>query len=433
MKTFETLLTAKQVLLYENNTFVAKENQAIGVNQGSIVYVGHHSPDLKSEQTFEFKEHLLLPGLVNAHTHLPMSLFRGLADNLPLMEWLENYIFPLEAKLVDEEFIKIGTELSLVELIRSGVTTFVDMYFFNKVIAQALDQSGLRGCVGVGIPSPEKMDWKQTITQLRKEYKSHPRVSIVLAPHAPYTLSSDQLQEIGDFSKENDIPLTIHVSESEWEQGEIQKKYGKTPVQYLHDLNITGSKSLFVHCVHVNDKDLKIMSQTKTAFCYSPESNMKLFNGIAPVTEALKQGVTVSLGTDGSASNNDLNLFQEMSTGVKLQALRYGDNSLTAQDMFKLVTIDGAQAVGLGEKIGILEKGRRADIIAVNLNQPQFHPPHNLVSHLVYSAKGSEVDFVMCEGQVIMENREIKTLDEARIYKDSLKIGQKIQNFVKKG
>ncbi len=433
MKNFDTLLFPKKILLYKNQKFVVEENQAVGITDGRISFVGESSSHLQANKIFKFEHHLLSPGLINTHTHLPMSLFRGLADNLPLKTWLEDYIFPLEAGLVDKDFIMTGTKLSAIELIKSGVTTFFDMYFYSEVMAKVLEDVGLRGFVGVGVPSVEKnwKNWKQKTLDLKKKYKNHPRIDIAIAPHAPYTLSSEMLSEIGDFSKTESIDLTIHVSESEWEQQEIQKKYGKTPVQYLHDLNVTGEKSLFVHCVHVDNKDLEIMSKTQTSFSYNPESNMKLSNGIAPIREALKKNVIVGLGTDSAASNNDLNLFQEMDTGIKLQSLKYGDQSLTAQEMFQMATIEGAKAIGLEKEIGTIEEGKRADIIAIDFEQAQFYPAHNLISHLVYSTQGSEVSFVMCEGQVLMDNNKLQTLEEKEVYKKSASFEKKIKDFLK--
>ena len=256
-------------------------------------------------------------------------------------------------------------------------------------------------------------------------------MDIGLAPHAPYSVDTKTLLEIGEFSKSENLPLVIHVSESQWEQEEIRKKYNKTPVQHLHALGVTGDRSLFVHCVQVNETDLEIMAQTKTSFSYNPGSNMKLSNGIAPVNLALEKGVVVGLGTDGSASNNNLNFFEEMGTGAKLQAVKYGDKSLTAQEMFKVASMGGAKAMGLEKEIGSIEVGKRADIIALDLNQVSFHPFYNPISNIVYTALGNEVSFVMCEGRVLMENYQLRTLDEQRIFKQSKLFADKVKDFLK--
>ena len=433
MKEYDSLLTCSKILLYKEKSFVMEEDKAIGITQGRIAYIGEVSPELKAKQVYHFKNHLISPGLVNTHTHLPMSLFRGLADNLSLKVWLEDYIFPLEGGLVKEDFVRIGTKLALIELIRSGATCCYDMYFYNQAIAETLDESGFRGLVGVGVPSVEKdwREWKRKTKELQNQFKDHPRLDIGIAPHAPYTLETEILLDIGESSKSENWPLVIHVSESVWEQEEIQKKYGKTPVQHLHDLKVTGENSLFVHCVHVNEKDLELMAKTKTSFSYNPESNMKLSNGIAPVGKALEKSVVVGLGTDGSASNNNLNLFEEMGTGAKLQALKYGDQSLTANQMLQMATIEGAKAIGLDKTIGSLEIGKKADIIALDLKHPSFHPFYNPISNMVYTALGNEVSFVMCEGKVLMENYQLKTLDEQKVLKESELFAEKVKDFLK--
>ena len=429
---YESFLLCDKILIYKNHKFVLESAKAIGIKGGKIAYVGEISPHLKSKHTYHLKNHLVCPGLINTHCHLAMSLFRGLADNLPLVNWLEDYIFPLEKNLVKEDFVKTGTELSLIELIRSGVTCCYDMYFYNQAVAEALDQSGLRGVVGVGVPSVEQdwKEWKKKTLTLKADLKNHPRVNVALAPHAPYTVEPHMLSEMGETSKSEDIPLVIHVSESEWEQEEIKKRYNKTPVEHLHSLKVTGKRSLFVHCVQVNEQDLEIMAETHTSLSHNPESNMKLSCGIAPINLALEKGVTVGLGTDGSASNNNLNLFEEMGTGAKLHALKYGDKSLTAEQMFKMASIEGAKAMGLEQQIGSIEVGKRADIIALDLNHASFHPFYNPISNIVYSASGNEVSFVMCEGTILMENYELKTLDEEKIFKQSESFANKVKDFL---
>ena len=432
MTLYDSLLFCEKILLYKKNEFVLETNKAIGVLDGRISYLGDPLEDLQSKNKYHFKHHLLCPGFVNTHTHLPMSLFRGLADNLSLKVWLEDYIFPLEKGLVKEDFVKTGTELSLIELIRSGVTSCYDMYFYNKIIAETLEKSGLRGIVGLGVPSVEKdwKEWKKKTLDLHNHFKNHDRIDIAIAPHAPYTVDSKSLSEMGNFSKTENLPLVIHVSESPWEQEEIKKRYSKTPVQYLHDLNVTGEQSLFIHCVQVCSEDLEIMAKTKTSLSYNPESNMKLSNGIAPISLALEKGVVVGLGTDGSASNNNLNFFEEMGTGAKLQALKYGDQSITAQQMFKMATIEGAKAIGLDKDIGSIEEGKKADIIALDLNKASFHPFYEPISNIVYTSLGNEVCFVMCEGKVLMENYELKSLDEEKIFKQSHLFANQVKDFL---
>ena len=433
MKEFDVLVLAKKTLIYKNNKFFAEDNKAVGIKDGRIVFVGDKDSTLKAKKTYHLKHHLLSPGLINTHTHLPMSLFKSLVDNTSLKDWLENYIFPLEAQLVNENFIQTGTQLAALELIQRGTTTFADMYFYNKVMAQVLDQSGLRGIVGVGIPSVETdwKDWKNKILKLKEEYKDHKKISFGLAPHAPYTVSPEDLKAIGEFSKKEKVPIFIHVSETSLEKEEILKKYGKTPVQHLHDLGVTGQQSLFVHSVHLDKKDIEILAKTGTSVAYNPESNMKLCSGICPVVDLLDAGISVGLGTDGSGSNNNLNLIEEMDTGVKLQALKYDVNHFKAMDAFKMATIKGAQALGLEKEIGTIEEGKWADIIAFDIDRTEFVPSYNFIAQIVYSANGSEVDFTMVGGDVLMENGEVKSLDKKKIHKEAFEYGKKIQSFVK--
>lgn len=431
---FDSLLLPDQTLVYERGRFEPKPGLAVGVRGGRIAFLGPASPELQAKAVYKLERRLLCPGLINTHTHLPMSLFRGLADDLPLMSWLENYIFPLERGFLTEESASFGARLSALELVRSGTTCFFDMYFYNQALAKAMHESGLRGFAGLGFPSVEKdsADWKRKTLRLRDICKDYGKISAALAPHAPYSVPPKTLSEIAALSKEENIPLAIHVSESAWEQEEIKKKYGASPVRHLHRLGATGPGSLFAHCVYADEGDLEIMAGTETSLSYNPESNMKIRNGIAPIAEALSKGVAVGLGTDGAASNNNLNLFGEMDTGAKLQALKYGDKSPTAMDMFKMATIGAARAIGLESEIGSIEKGKQADFMAVRLDTPAFSPPHNLISSLVYAASGSETDFVMCGGEVLMERGGLKTLDEEKILRESALWGEKIQTFLKK-
>ena len=433
---FDTLILPKKILIYKNNNFVVEDNKAVGIKDGKIVFVGDSDSSLKekAKKVYKLDHHLLSPGLVNAHTHIPMSLFKGLVDNSPLKEWLEDYIFPLEGKLVNEEFIRVGTNLAALELIKGGVTTFADMYFYNDVMAQSLDKAGLRGFIGVGIPSVEKdwKEWKNKILKLNEKYKDHVKLSFCLAPHACYTVSTEDLKEIGEFSKKHKTPILIHVSESIWEKEDTIKKHNKTPVQYLHDLGVTGPLSLFVHSVYLTPEDIKILKETKTSVAYNPESNMKVCAGICPVPELLEAGIPVGIGTDGSGSNNNLSLIGELDTGAKLQALKYGPERLTTMDIFKMATITGAKALGLEKEVGTIESGKWADLIAFDINQTEFLPPYNLISQIIYSAKGNEVDFTMVGGDVLMENGEVKSLNQNNIHKEAIEYGEKIQNFLEK-
>ena len=305
---YDSLLYCGKILLYKNNEFVCEDNKCLAVKEGVIAYLGEPKEGLRAKKIYRMEQSLISPGFVNTHTHLPMSLFRGLADNLSLQVWLEKYIFPLEKNMLTEDFVRAGVKLALIELIQSGVTSCCDMYFYNQAIAETIDKAGLRAYVGLGIPSVEKDGnrWREKSLDLKAQFEKNPRIKIALAPHAPYTLPPEVLSDLADFADKEDFFISIHASESLWEQEEIYKKYKKSPIQHLHDLSLTGKNSLFVHCVHANEEDLNIMSKSQTALSYNPESNMKIGNGIAPIGMALKKGIRVGLGTDGSASNNNL-------------------------------------------------------------------------------------------------------------------------------
>ena len=434
MSKYDTLFLCDHILLHQDGLPIIKREQALAVKEGRIAYIGPLLKKMKdqAEKTHLLKNHLVAPGFVNTHTHLPMSLFRGLADNLPLKTWLEDYIFPLEGAVLNEDFIKTGCALSLIELIQSGVTTVCDMYFYNQALGGALEESGLRGIVGLGVPSPEKGPWQKKIQALEERFKGSARIFPALAPHSPYTLKPQDLKAVGQWAQDQKLPLIIHAAESLWERDEIQKKYGQSPIRFLHDLGLTGRRSLFVHCVYANERDLEIMAQTRTSFSYNPSSNMKLGNGMAPIKTALDKGVAVGLGTDGSASNNNLNFFKEMAVGAKLQALKEGDRSLTARQMVNMATLEGAKALGLDHEIGSLEEGKKADIMAIDLSQTAFQPLYDPLSSMVYSALGHEVSFVMCEGKTLMENRELKTLNQEKIFYEAKGFAAQAQDFLKK-
>ena len=438
MDPMDSLLICSKILLTsKDEKLTIASDKMLGVRGGKIQFIQDipsNLDQLKAKNIYRFEDHLVCPGFVNSHSHLPMSLFRGLADEQSLNVWLKDFIFPLEQEKIDESSVRTGTALSLLELIRSGITTCFDMYFYNEAIADTLEESGLRGLVGVGFPSPEKdsQQWRQKSLRLKEKFKSQSRISIGIAPHAPYTVDGRQLREMAEFSQTEDLALCIHVSETEWEQREIRQKHGTSPVKWLHSLKVTGKRSLFVHCVHIDEEDMDIMAETKTSLSYNPSSNMKLGSGIAPIAIALKKGIGLSLGTDGSASNNSLNFFKEMGLGAKLQALKYGPGVVNAQDMLKMATIGGARALGLEKEIGSLEPGKRADIIALALKSPALYPPYNLMSHLVYSSLGQELCFVMCEGKVLMEKGEIKSLEEERILKECALFAQRTKDFLSK-
>ncbi len=427
-KEFSHLIFCKYLLSMQTKEAQIEKNQIILVDENKIHSVGPaEQPWPKAKEVIHLKNHMVCPGLINTHTHLPMTLFRSIGDHLTLKDWLEKVIFPLEKKMINPEFIRVGTELALLELIKNGITTVCDMYFHTPIMAEVFESYGLRGVLAVDMLSSFS-DWKKDLDDLCNKYQGkNQTIYPAIACHAPYTCSPDLLKLAGEVARERELPLTIHVAETEWEISEIKKRYGKTPVAHLKDCGVIGPHSLFVHCVHITEEDMDIMAKTHTSLSYNPESNMKLGSGIAPILRAMEKGITVGLGTDGSASNNDLNLFTEMDTGAKLQKLKNPDKVVSPKDIFSMTTSSAGKALGLSHLIGKIQSGFFADIIALDLNHPHLYPKNDLLNHLVYSATGREVDFMMCHGKVIMKKAEIQGVDMFKVYSEVEKIREKIK------
>lgn len=460
-KEFSKIILCEYLLSMQTEEARIEKNQMIVVDEHKIHSVGP-VPELlpKAKEIIRLNNHLVCPGLINTHTHLPMTLFRGIGDHLTLKDWLEKVIFPLEKKMINPDFIRVGTELALLELIKSGITTVCDMYFHTPTMAEVFESYGLRGVLAVDMLSSFS-DWKKDLDNLCDKYPvktsthndtahsnrvdsgnnkpnsenseedeaRNTRIYPAIACHAPYTCPPELLKLSAEEARKRNIPITIHVAETQWEILEIKKRYGKTPVAHLKDCGIFGPHCLFVHCTHINDQDMDFMAETNTPISYNPESNMKLSSGIAPILRAMEKGIVVGLGTDGSASNNNLNLFTEMDTGAKLQKLNNPEKTVSAKDIFSMTTSSAAKAINLSHSIGRIQPGFFADIIALDLNHPHLYPRNDLLNHLVYSATGREVDFMMCHGKVLMKNAEIQGVDVFRVYATTEMIKNKIQQM----
>ncbi|MBA3030194.1 MAG: amidohydrolase [Desulfobacteraceae bacterium] len=394
------------------------ENGMIGIKKDRIAHVGRivEGPG-QALKVIDAKGGIILPGLVNAHTHAAMSLFRGLADDLPLMDWLNHYIFPAEAKM-DADFVYTGTLLACAEMILSGTTTFCDMYLFEDETAKAAKQAGMRCLAGevlYDFPSPNygsiENGFKYT-RHLIDKWKNDPLISIAVEPHSPYTCSPELLQRASELAMAHNIPLVIHMAETRHEISEIREKYGRSPFAHLDHLGVLGPHVIADHCVFVDEKEMDLMARNRVKVVHNPESNMKLASGIAPIPALMKKGITVALGTDGCASNNDLDLFSEMDTAAKLHKIAAMDPTvMDARSVLKMATLNGAKALGMEKITGSLEIGKKADVIVVNTNKPHLTPLYNPFSHLVYAAKGSDVVHSIINGRVVMENRTLLTLD----------------------
>ncbi|MDQ3711096.1 MAG: amidohydrolase [Acidobacteriota bacterium] len=414
------------------------ENGAIAVRKDEIVAVGtvaEITQKFSSSQTIDARGKVVIPGLINAHTHIPMTLFRGIADDLDLQEWLQKYIFPAEAKNVTEDFVRVGTRLGLAEMIRGGTTTYCDMYYFEDAIADETFKAGVRGVLGetiIRFPVADNKTPEDALVYAERffnKWKNNALIVPALAPHAPYTLSTEQLQAVKKLSDKLSAPILIHIAETQTEVGEIKKQYGARPVEYLESIGFLNNRVIAAHTVHINAGEIDILKKHAVGSAHNPQSNMKLASGVAPVPQMLLKDLAVGLGTDGAASNNDLDMWEEMDTAAKLHKIITGDPKvLTAQQAFEMATIRGARALHLEKIIGSIEAGKRADIVIVdfdNLNQTPFY---NVYSHLVYATKASDVRTVIINGKIVMLNKRLLTLDENVIKKDANAYRQKIIN-----
>ena len=372
---------------------------------------------------------LIMPGLVNVHTHAAMALFRGLADDLPLMQWLQEYIFPKEATLTGEVVYQ-ATLLSLCEMIKSGTTSFCDMYLFADDVARAVELSGMRAWLGevlYDFPSPNYGELENgfAYTQaLLERYCNHPLITVTIDPHAVYTCAPDLLIRLGVLAREQGALYVIHLAENEEEVRTCLERYGRTPVAHLEALGLLGPQVVAAHCVMLSEAEIALLAARGVKVAHCPESNLKLASGIAPVVQMLAAGIVVGIGTDGSASNNNVDMFGEMNTAAKIHKVdRMDPTAMSAATTLHTATLGGAAVLGADGYIGSLEAGKKADCIVLDLNQPHLTPIYHPVSHLVYAARGSDVIHSVINGRVVMRDRQLLTLDEAAIFTRIREIG----------
>lgn len=391
----------------------------IAIEEGVIVSIGEMPAGFSPDKIIDGKAHLAMPGLINAHTHMAMSLLRNYADDLPLMEWLNDKIWPVEGHL-NTEAVYAGTLLSLIELIRSGVTTYRDMYFYMGEVAKATEVVGLRAVLGLGMVGITDPDQK-LISQTREFYQNwhlscDGRIRVEVAPHAPYTCPDDYLKAAFELSKSLETTMHIHLSESLSEVKGSYDSLGVSPVKHLEDLGVLNNRVSAAHCVHIDQKDIEILKRHGVSVLYNPSSNLKLGNGFAPIAKLMEAGVNVAIGTDGSASNNNLNLFEELHLAALVNKGITGDpTALPAYQVLEIATINGAKALGIDHLVGTLEVGKRADLIMIDLEKPHLIPHHDLVSAVVYSAAATDVRHVICDGVVLMEDYQLTLIDEKKV------------------
>lgn len=409
---------------------------AIAVSNGRIVGIG---PRAELERAYTSRERVdatgkvITPGLINGHTHIPMVLFRGLADDLDLQEWLTKYIFPAEAKNVTEEFVRVGTRLGLAEMIRGGTTTYCDMYYFEDAIADETAKAGVRGVLGetvIDFPVADNKTNAEAMAYVEKyvaRWKGHDLIIPAIAPHAPYTVSEQHLKAVRAFSDRTGAPIVTHISETKREVEDSVKDKGASPVAYLDRIGFLNNRVIAAHVVWPQGSDIAILKRHGVGVIHNPQSNMKLASGVAPVPKMMAENLLVGLGTDGAASNNDLNMWEEMDTVAKLHKVFSGDPKvISAQQAFELATIRGAHALHLEKEIGSLENGKRADILIINRDTLNQIPLYNVYSDLVYATKASDVETVIINGRLVMRNRRLLTLNEDAVKTDARALRDKI-------
>jgi 5-methylthioadenosine/S-adenosylhomocysteine deaminase len=380
-----------------------------------------------------------MPGFVNCHTHAAMTCFRGIADDLEMMDWLNNYIFPDEVKNVNKELAYWGSLLATAEMIKSGTTTFCDMYIFEDETARAAKTAGMRCLIGevlFDFPSPNFKTTAEGIAytkMLIEKWKDDPLVNIIIEPHSLYTCSPALLIEAKKLADNYHVPLGFHLLENAAEKKQLKEKFGKSAVSFLKDIGCLDEHIIAFHCVCFSEEDIKLFAEHGCKISHNPASNMKLASGVAPVPDMLKAGITVGLGTDGCASNNNLDMIKEMSTAAKLHKVaRLDPTVMDARTVVRMATIEGAKALGMEKTIGSLEAGKKADIIIIGLNEPHLTPIYSEYSHLVYAMSGADVDTVLINGKVVMENRKLLTINETDVMQKVREIAVNIKNSLQK-
>jgi len=421
----DSIWTAKYIVTMDAQRRVI-EDGAIAISGDHIAAIGTRA-DI--DQNWQATNHvdesnaILIPGLINTHTHAPMSLFRGIADDLNLQDWLEKFIFPAEARNVDPEFVKWGTRLACLEMALSGTTTYVDMYYFEDVIAQETRKAGLRGVLGetvIGFPAPDYKTPADTLAAAEKYFRAFandPLIVPAIAPHAIFTNTEASLKASRALADRYHAPLLIHLSETKKENDDAMAKYRKSPTAQLDAWGVFNGPTVAAHGVWLSDDDLQIIKARGVGLAHNPSSNMKLASGVANVVKILALGIPMGLGTDGVAgSNNDVDMFEEMDLAAKLQKVTTGDpRSLPAEQALEMATITGARAIGMADRIGSIEVGKRADIVAVRLDAPHAVPMYDVYSQLVYALKSSDVADVMVNGRVVVRDRKMLTIDAAEV------------------
>src|SRR6266849_3637502 len=432
----DTIITGGMVVTMDSQRHIYDDG-AVVVTGDTIVAVGPRAEleaRYESSQAIDARGRLVLPGFINGHTHVPMTLFRGLHDDVTLNDWLYKYIFPAEAKNVTEEFVRWGTRLAAAEQIRGGVTTFADMYYFEDAVADETKAAGMRGVLGetwIDFPAPDnktEAEMSAYTEKFVKRWQGDPLIQAAVAPHSIYTCSQKTLQDAAALARKYHAPILIHTAEMKKEWEDSQKQNGMSPVQYLDKIGVLGPDVVSAHCIFVDEADRKTLAQRQVGCVHNPSSNMMIASGVSPVGEMRAAGIAVGLGTDGPAgSNNDLDLMEEMDLAAKLAKITKLDPlAMKAKSVVEMATIDGARALHMEKEIGSLEIGNKADLIVISLDEPNAVPMYDIYPQLAYALKGSDVETVVIGGRVVMRDRKLLTVNEqeamakAREYKKTI-------------
>lgn len=439
----DMIISAEHIVTMDEAHTVLKD-AALAIDKGIIVAMDK-IPLIEKRYTTKKRirgdNHVIMPGLINGHTHAAMTLFRGIADDLPLMEWLTQYIFPAEIRFVDPEFVRVGTRLACLEMIKGGTTTFVDMYFHPKQIAEAVDECGVRAIIGAAVIEQESGYTKDFPDAMAKaesfivEWRNkNNRIIPAIAAHAAYTIGPANLKIVRQRANALGVAITIHLSESQAELDIVNKAYGQTPIKHLEEIAFFSGPTIGAHVVKPTDDEMQILARRRVAAIHNPTSNMKISSGFAPVPQMLDAGVALGLGTDGAASNNDLDMWEE----IRLAALLHkgyllDPKVMPAQTVLTLATRGGAEAIGLGDTVGELSVGKRADLIQISLDASHLVPLYDITSHLVYAVDAQDVQTVIVDGQILMLDRTVLSLDEKQVIRDAKAIAKKIDKEIRQG
>jgi 5-methylthioadenosine/S-adenosylhomocysteine deaminase len=436
MKQVDLIINARWIIPVDAKKRVL-EHHAIVINEGVIVALieqGLASRRYKANTVQNLPNHCIMPGLINNHAHAAMSLLRGLADDLPLMTWLNDHIWPAEKQWVSDSFVEAGSELAIAEMIRGGTTCFNDMYFFPDATARAVDKSGIRASLGIVIidfPSAWAADaeeYMQKGQQLHDHYRHHPRITTTYAPHAPYTVSDDTLKAVITNAEELDIPIHMHIHETADEVEHSLKQYGVRPLERLKNLGLLSPRLLAVHMTQLTDEEIQWCADAGVSIAHCPESNLKLASGFCPIGKLAKKKVNVTIGTDGAASNNDLDMFAEMrQAAILAKAVANDASAVPAYNAIEMATINAAKSLGIDDKTGSLKKGKAADMIAIDFSDIESQPCYDIISQLVYATGRHQVSDVWVEGKQLLKQRQLTTLNHSKLIQKTQQWAAKIR------